>query len=193
MDLIIIRHGLPLTVTGADGAADPALSETGHEQAARVARWLADEHIDSLYSSPMNRAKQTAHPLAQLRQLEPIIRDGLAEYDQHSSSYVPLEELRRTNYDVWRERMKGGLMGDTDEAQFRQVVVQTIESIIAENPGGRVAIVCHGGVINAYASHILGVEKVLFFNPTYTSINRFAAARSGERTVLSLNEAAHLR
>ena len=193
MDLIIIRHGLPLTVTGATGAADPALSETGHEQAARVARWLADEHIDSLYSSPMNRAQQTAHPLAKLRKLEPIIRDGLAEYDQHSSSYVPLEELRRTNYDLWRERMKGGLMGDTDEAQFRQVVVQTIESIIAENPGGRVAIVCHGGVINAYASHILGVDKVLFFNPTYTSINRFAAARSGERTVLSLNEAAHLR
>jgi probable phosphoglycerate mutase len=193
MDLIIIRHGLPLTVTGADGAADPALSDTGHQQASKVAHWLADEHVDSLYSSPMNRAKQTALPLAQQRQIEPIIRPGLAEYDQHSSSYVPLEELRRTNYDEWRARMKGGLMGEMDQDRFRSAVVATIEAIIDENPGGRVVIVCHGGVINAYASHILGVEKVLFFNPTYTSINRFAAARSGERTVLSLNEAAHLR
>jgi probable phosphoglycerate mutase len=54
--------------------------------------------------------------------------------------------------------------------------------------------VCHGGVINAYLTHILGIEDPSgFFYPNYTSIHRVAAARSGERSVLTINETAHLR
>ncbi len=36
-------------------------------------------------------------------------------------------------------------------------------------------------------------QSSVSIQPNYTSINRFAAARSGERSVLSLNEFAHLR
>jgi hypothetical protein len=39
---------------------------------------------------------------------------------------------------------------------------------------------------------VLGAKQRLFFQPHYTSINRFAAASSGERSVVSLNETAHL-
>jgi probable phosphoglycerate mutase len=54
--------------------------------------------------------------------------------------------------------------------------------------------VCHGGVINSWAGHVLGVrEPFFFFDPGYTSVNRFLAAGSGERSVVSLNETAHLR
>jgi len=54
--------------------------------------------------------------------------------------------------------------------------------------------VCHGGVINAYLSKILGIDNPTgFFYPNYTSIHRVMAARSGERTVHTLNETAHLR
>jgi probable phosphoglycerate mutase len=57
-----------------------------------------------------------------------------------------------------------------------------------------VAVVCHGGVINAFAGEVLGIrEPFLFFDPGYTSISRFLAAKSGERSVLSLNETGHLR
>jgi 2,3-bisphosphoglycerate-dependent phosphoglycerate mutase len=193
VELIFVRHGLPVTIVGAQGAANPPLSETGLDQAARVARWLAEEPIRAIYSSPMQRARQTAAPLAAALGLDVGVRDGLAEIDQFSSDYIPLEELRATNYELWRQKMKDSQFGERDPKEFRLTVVQTVEQIIAENPGGLVAVVCHGGVVNAWASHILGMEEVLFFQPTYTSINRFAAARSGERSVLSLNEAAHLR
>ena len=73
------------------------------------------------------------------------------------------------------------------------MVVAAIESIVATHPGHRVAVVCHGGVINAYAAHVLGIEDPLFFLPTYTSISRVFAASTGERSIASLNEAAHLR
>ena len=41
MELILIRHGLPLQVETEDGTpADPPLSEVGHKQAQRMAKWL---------------------------------------------------------------------------------------------------------------------------------------------------------
>jgi probable phosphoglycerate mutase len=55
-------------------------------------------------------------------------------------------------------------------------------------------MVCHGGVINAYVSHCLGLPNSRgFFYPNYTSIHRIAAARSGERSIVTLNETSHLR
>jgi len=54
-------------------------------------------------------------------------------------------------------------------------------------------VVCHGGVINAWVSHLIGLERVFLFEPGYTSVSRFFAASSGHRTLASLNEAAHLR
>ena len=59
MELILVRHGLP---ERRDDTSDPPLSATGHEQARRVAAWLAHERIDAVFSSTMLRARQTAEP-----------------------------------------------------------------------------------------------------------------------------------
>ena len=193
MDLVLIRHALPFTIVGATGVADPELTPLGLEQAAKVAEWLREEHFDALYTSPLRRARQTAAPMAAQRGIEPIVRAGLAEYDQDSSEYVPLEELKRTNYDAWREVMRTGAYGANDPVAFQSTVVSAINEIIDENPRRRVALVCHGGVINVWTAHVLGMPTPFFFQPGYTSVSRFAAARSGERTLLSLNETAHLR
>jgi broad specificity phosphatase PhoE len=79
-----------------------------------------------------------------------------------------------------------------DPVTFRDGVVAGIEEIVAANPGRRVAVICHGGVINMYVTSILGLAPQHFFLPQYTSISRVAAARSGERSVVSLNETGHL-
>ena len=48
---------------------------------------------------------------------------------------------------------------------------------------------CHGGVINGYLCHVLGLPNPKgFFYPNYTSINRVAAARGGTRSVVTINE-----
>jgi 2,3-bisphosphoglycerate-dependent phosphoglycerate mutase len=66
--------------------------------------------------------------------------------------------------------------------------------LIAAHSGDRIAIVCHGGVINGYLAHILDLPNPQgFFYPNYTSIHRVAAARSGERSIVTVNETSHLR
>jgi probable phosphoglycerate mutase len=66
--------------------------------------------------------------------------------------------------------------------------------MIATHSGQKVVAVCHGGVINQYLAHILGIETQLgFFYPQYTSIHRVVASREGLRSLATLNEVAHLR
>jgi probable phosphoglycerate mutase len=195
MELLIIRHALPIRRELESGAADPELSEAGHEQAAHLSRYLADERIDAVYSSPLTRARETAAPLATAKHLEVVTSPGIAEWDQNSPEYVPVEELKASNDPRWQAMLDGAWDSDESETEFRERVVSSIESIIAEHRGQRVAVVCHGGVINGYLSHILGLDSFArgFFYPNYTSINRVAAASSGEREVITVNETAHLR
>jgi probable phosphoglycerate mutase len=91
----------------------------------------------------------------------------------------------------WREFLAEELT--IDRSTWNATVVDTIEQLIAAHRGQRIAVVCHGGIINAWAGHVLDLGPQMFFNPDYTSINRFVAASSGERSIVSLNETAHLR
>jgi probable phosphoglycerate mutase len=192
MELILIRHGLPEMRQTDDGKpADPPLSKTGLEQAEKMALMLENESIDRIYSSPMKRALQTAEPLAKIKQLDIEIKDGIAEYDQQSDVYIPVEELKVLDYARWQKLMNGETK--IDFVGFANTVCQSIEQIIADNKGKRVALACHGGVINVWTAHVIGFQTRMFFNPNYTSINRFMAASSGEKSVITLNEHVHLK
>ena len=47
--------------------------------------------------------------------------------------------------------------------------------------------------MSAYLSHVLGIDRVLFYEAYYTSVARVAASSSGHRSVRSMNELGHLR
>ena len=76
---------------------------------------------------------------------------------------------------------------------FAGEVIESLESIVAREKGKRVAVVCHGGVFNNWAAHVLGIESGMFFEPDYTSIHRFLCSSRGHRSMVALNETAHLR
>jgi probable phosphoglycerate mutase len=192
IDLLLIRHGLPLHIENDTGEpADPPLSEIGRLQARHMSEWLAGEQVDRLYSSPMRRALETAEPLAEAKGLTIELHDGVAEYDRDAASYVPVERLKEVDYDRWLKLMRGETEADFD--LFSHQVIAALDAIVDDNAGRRVAVACHGGVINVWTAHVIGFTPRLFFNPDYTSINRFVCARSGERSVRTLNEAVHLR
>ena len=193
MELLLIRHGLPERVVNEDGTpADPPLSAKGRDQAERVARWLEGVSIDRLYSSPLLRARETAQPLAALRGLPVEIEPGVREYDADSALYIPMEDLKEHDYEQWKVLVSGGYAAEVDFLAFRGEVVTGVEQIIADNPGRRVVVFCHGGVINAWAGYVLGIGNPMFFEPAYTSIHRTLISSAGPRTLVSLNESGHL-
>ena len=194
MDLLLIRHAEPVRIEDALGPADPTLHERGLAQAQRLATYLAEEPLEGLFSSPMRRAQETAAPIATVHNLPIVVDDELSEFDREATSYIPIEELRATKDERWLAMVEGRLDDyDTDPAAFQQGVVAAIERVIDQNAGRKVAVVCHGGVINAYVGNILGIERLMWFEPAYTSIHRIAASRGGVRSVVALNEVAHLR
>jgi probable phosphoglycerate mutase len=191
MDLLLIRHALPVRIEDGDGPADPELSDEGWGQAGALAAWLADEEIDVMVASPLRRAQETAEPLASLLELEVATVDGLAEFDRNAPWYIPIEELKAADDPRWHAMIAGEW--DLDPDEFQRSVVEAVDGIIAEHPGRTVAAVCHGGTINAYLSAVLGLDRLMFFVPDYTSVSRVRASRSGPRSLVSLNETAHLR
>jgi len=195
MELLLIRHALPVRIEDVEGPADPELSQAGLDQAGHLAEYLAFERVHAIYASPLRRAHQTALAVAERQGIDVVLADGIAEYDRDASEYIPVEQMKAEGHQGWQDILQGGVhqsMG-IDPYEFRAGVVTAIEQIVTDHPGQKAAAVCHGGVINAYLAHVLGIDRLLFFEPGYTSISRVAAARTGQRSLVSLNEIAHLR
>lgn len=192
MQLWMIRHALPLRVEGATGAADPGLATEGHDQARRLADWLRGGPIEAVWSSPLRRARETAAPLAAALGVDVLVDDDLAEWDRDADAYIPLEELKAEGDPRYQELVDGTWAGEDEGAAFASRLLAAMDRIVAAHPGGEVAVVCHGGVINVYVAHVLGLGQAMFFHPGYTSVSRVHAARSGARGIASINETGHL-
>jgi probable phosphoglycerate mutase len=195
VEIILVRHALPVRIELETGVADPELSIEGHEQSKKMAAYLASENIDAVYVSPLRRARETAQPLIEKLGIQFNICEGVAEFDRNSNEYVPIEELRATNDPRWQKMLQGEWDETADSPEvFRNRVISSLNEIIERHPGEKVAVVCHGGVINQYLAYVLGIDTQMgFFYPQYTSIHRVAASRSGAKSIVSINEASHLR
>ncbi|MEM7341447.1 MAG: histidine phosphatase family protein [Actinomycetota bacterium] len=190
MELILVRHGRPEHIVDADGPADPPLTDVGHRQARAAAGWLSAESIDAIYVSPMVRARETAAPLERLLGMEATVHRGVREFDAEESSYIPVEIMRQDKA-TWEKFLSEE--SATNYQPFYDEVIDALVEIAGANRSRRVAVVCHGGVINMWASRTLGLGPSMFFQPEYTSINRFAVSSRGHESILSLNEVSHLR
>lgn len=199
MDLVIVRHALPVRrIAEAGAAADPELTELGLRQAEATAEWLAEESFDAVYSSPLLRARQTAEPLAARHGIDITIEDGIAEYDRQSEFYIPLEEVKASDDPElkahWQALAEDRLEDVIADAHtFKPRVAEAMQRLIDAHPGQRVLAICHGGVINVALGWVLDHPRTLWFEPAYASIHRVAASRSGIKSIVSINETGHLR
>ena len=122
------------------------------------------------------------------------VDDRITEYDHRADHYIPVEELRVSRDERWLAMIEGRWQefGADDPDVFRRRIVPALEDLVTAHPGERVVMVGHGGVINVYTAQVLGLDRLLWADVGYTSITRVAAARTGERSLLTLNETAHL-
>ncbi|MWA03222.1 histidine phosphatase family protein [Actinomadura sp. LD22] len=186
-----MRHGEPLRPgTGAD-PRDPGLSPRGRAQAAaaaaRAAAWTGADAVEVLYASPLSRARETAGVVADRLGMDVRIEEGLAEFDR-GARYLHYED----GADIWKRYLAGDLTPwGTTLGEFRDRVVASADRFLEAHRGRHVLAVCHGGVINVFANHVLGItHRTQLFPPEYASTSRFRW--EGERgwQVLNLNEKA---
>ncbi len=203
-EVVLVRHGqqrFPTDVRAAvpEDWRDPPLTELGERQAEATGRHLGGERVDAVYSSQLRRANDTGAAVGRAHDLDVTVVPELEEI--HMFRDVPAD---KTAMDVvgplllagYRERFARVRRWDVyphtePSLEFRRRVNGAIEGIIDAHPSQTVVIACHGGVINAYLTELLGVAEDMFFRPAHASVHRILA-KDDRRVVLCLNEVRHL-
>jgi len=162
----LVRHGTNDLLPKALAARLPHvhLNEAGREEARRVALVLERKGIQRLVSSPMERARETAEPLAQQLQLPVEISPDVNEIDFGGWSGKTMQELSLMKEWALFNSYRSGTRipgGETMlEAQAR--VVHRLEKLGREQPNGTFAVFSHGDPIKAALAYFLGVPLDLF-------------------------------
>jgi broad specificity phosphatase PhoE len=180
----LIRHGKAdhrssaHTPTPRGDAADPPLDATGLEQAAALTRRLGMmPEPAAIYCSTLTRARQTIEPYLEATGRTATYLDDLAEWHAGDWELKEFEELITEHPEMPARVLFQDpvfVLAPNSElvSAFRRRVIDAVEGALTANPDGDVWVVCHGGVINAYIGHVLGVEdQEMFFLPPNTSIN----------------------
>ena len=166
--LLLIRHGEnDFVKTGklAGHLPEVHLNEKGQQQAAELATALEKLPIKAVYSSPLERARETATPLAQKLGLEVQIRPGLIETAIGEWAGQELKELQKLA--VWeivqqapsRFRFPGG----ESFAECQNRMVSEVEAISrAHKPEDMVIIVSHADPIKLVTAYYLGMPLDYF-------------------------------
>ena len=202
--IILIRHGE--TAWNAErrlqGHIDIGLNEEGLRQARALARALAGERLDAIYSSDLARAYQTAQAVAGLHGL-PLHEDpGLRErcYGGFEGLlYADIAQRFPREFAAWQAREIDSAMpaGAREAETFRQFYARctgAIARLAARHPGQTVALVAHGGVLECAYRAALGLplDTPRNFPVMNASINRFSVS-AGALALLSWGEVGHLQ
>ena len=152
-ELLLVRHGE--TDWNRDrrfqGHADRPLNDAGREQARELAEALSGERIDAVYTSDLQRARETAEILAARLGVEVVALQELREIDVGSWQGLTWPEIEQRHPDGaarWHRDGHGWDGGETYDELGRRIV-DALGEIAARHHGQRVLVVGHGGTVRA--------------------------------------------
>jgi probable phosphomutase (TIGR03848 family) len=161
--ILLIRHGENDYVKeGKLAGRIPGvhLNEKGQRESNDIADALKESAISAVYSSPMERAIETAAPLAKVKGLKIIVAEGLIETDIGEWKGQELKKVRKLP--AWKivqnspSRFRFPNGESFQEEQTR--LISTVEKIIGgHKPDDLVAIVSHADPIKLIISYYLGM------------------------------------
>jgi probable phosphoglycerate mutase len=197
-EILLVRHAENDWVkTGKLAGRLPGvhLNEHGKAQAAALGERLSEVRLTALYSSPMERAMETAqaiaahHPHLTIQELA-----GVNEVDFGAWQGQELKKLaRRKGWGV--VQMYPSRAQFPQGETFRQAqarAVDAVESAVRAHPRGRIVIASHSDVIRLIAAHYLGVHLDNFQRIQIAPASITTLALSPVRPVLvTLNDFGH--
>jgi probable phosphoglycerate mutase len=185
----MVRHGqTPTTGKILPGrAAGLHLAEAGVAQAHRVAERIAElPKIDAIYASPLERARETAAPIAKALKQRVKIDKGLLECDFGDWTGAELSKLMKLP--EWSTVQKAPSTfrfphGESfTEMQTR--MVSALDRIRAAHPGGTVVCVSHADPIKAAVAHAMGTHIDLFQRIVIGTCSVSAVAYTGHGPIV---------
>jgi probable phosphoglycerate mutase len=176
---------------------DPSLDEQGWEQARRLAaRLQLMDRPAAVFVSPFRRCRETLAPFAESAGIDATVVDDLGEVFIGKWEGLRFEDIVSGDEELARrfreqEPMFSLAPGGESGEMLRARVVPTVEAALHGIPDGTVLIVTHGGVINAYLGHVMGIDHDMFFLPDNASVNT-VLVDGDRRDVRFLNDVRHL-
>jgi probable phosphoglycerate mutase len=175
---LLIRHALTDAVGKRLSGRTPGilLNDEGRRQSRELASRLSQLSIEAIYSSPLERALQTAAPLAEVTDLHVRPDNDFLEIDFGSWTNLDFEELERDvtfqRFNSFRSstRIPGGEL--MVEAQMR--MIRGIEKLTEVYHNQTVAIISHADLIKSAIAFYAGIHLDMFhrleISPTSVSI-----------------------
>lgn len=163
---LLIRHALTDAVGKRLSGRTPGLSlnDEGRRQSRELASRLSHQSVDAIYSSPLERALETAAPLAEITGLQVRSDVDFLEMDFGSWTNLSIEELKNDitfqRFNTFRSctRIPGGeLMA---EAQTR--IIRGIEKLTAIHRNETVALFSHADLIKSAIANYAGIHLDMF-------------------------------
>jgi probable phosphomutase (TIGR03848 family) len=181
--LLLIRHGdndylaknrLPGHLPGIH------LNKRGTAQASEICKSLKGMPIKAIYSSPLERALETANPLASALGLEIYIRPGLTDLDVGDWEGRSWKVLGRTK--MWKVIQNNPSQfqfpGGESFSKAQERIVTALDAIASNHSDEMIAIVFHADPIKLAVAHYLGLPLDNFQKLT---------ANTGSISILNFN------
>ncbi|RLE20700.1 MAG: phosphoglycerate mutase [Actinobacteria bacterium] len=165
--ILLVRHGkTPTTGKVLPGRAKGlSLADEGRQQADIAAQRIGElKRVDAIYSSPLERAKETAAPIARARGLRTRVNRGLFECDFGEWTGAELKKLMKLPewQTVQRAPSTFRFPGGESFTEMQTRMVSTLDSLRLEHAGGTIVCVSHADTIKAAVAHALGTHIDLF-------------------------------
>lgn len=198
-DFLFIRHGETdwNRQQRFQGQIDVPLNDLGQTQARRLGERLAAEPAEHLISSDLQRAQQTAAPLAAAWQAAPALVQGLREQCFGVLEGLDVPTIKAHHPDLWLQwlehRADFALPGGESLQQFHARVIDAVKQLAEQHPGRRLAVVTHGGVLDMLwrTAHGLTLDGLRRCDIPNAGVNRLRWQR-GTLHVDSWADASHL-
>ena len=185
--VLAIRHGETAwnVDTRIQGQLDVPLNDIGRWQAHRLALAVSDEGIDAVYASDLLRAMQTAQAVAAGTGREIVTDPGLRERGFgvfEGLTYAEIQQRFPEMSERWRKRDPTfGAPGGETLRDFFDRSVATVTRLALAHPGQTIAVVSHGGVMDALyrAASRIALDAPRSWQLGNASINRLLHTPQG--------------
>ena len=197
--VVAVRHGETdwNTQTRIQGHTDIELNARGRWQAARLAQALADEGVQAVYSSDLQRAHDTAHAVAAGAGL--AVQHALGLRERHFGTFEGLtfpqiDERWPDDARRWRQREPDFAPGGGESLNvFYARCVQACAELAEQHRGQTILVVAHGGVLDCLyrAATRVALNAPRSWQLRNAAVNRLLHSDGGF-TLVGWDDARHL-